>query len=185
MFIRQVKNRSGSISVQVAVKESGTCKIVKSFGSSKDKDKIDYLIRLAEEFIHNPNPNQKSIFPQPSDRDEVITDFFSNNNWGVKTIGPELIIGTLFDQIGLNVVPEKLFRHLVISRLVFPLSKLKTVDYLYRYQGTETSVSSIYRFLDRLDKKYDDLIKQTVYNHTKKLLVNLSVVFYDFNHFVL
>jgi hypothetical protein len=29
----------------------------------------------------------------------------------------------------------ELFRHLAVARPAFPLSKLKTVEYLYRYQG--------------------------------------------------
>jgi len=39
---------------------------------------------------------------------------------------------------------------LVIARLAFPLSKLKTVDYLRRYQGKEIEIDTVYRFLDKL-----------------------------------
>ena len=56
-------------------------------------------------------------------------------NASIRTIGPELVFGKLYDHIGFGKVSEELFRHLVIARLAFPLSKLKTVEYLYRYQG--------------------------------------------------
>ena len=45
-------------------------------------------------------------------------------------IGPELLLGKLFDEIGFNKVKGELFRHLVIARLCYPASKLKTTDYL-------------------------------------------------------
>jgi len=31
------------------------------------------------------------------------------------------------------------------------LSKLKTIDYLYRYQGTSLDIDAVYRFLDKLN----------------------------------
>ena len=42
----------------------------------------------------------------------------------IRTVGLEFILGTLFDEMGFGVIKEALFRHLVISRLVFPLKKL-------------------------------------------------------------
>jgi transposase len=69
---------------------------------------------------------------------------------------------------------------LVISRIAFPLSKLKTVDYLLRYQGISVTPSSIYSFLDKLNSNLKYQVDQISFEHTKKLLNNkLSVVFYD------
>ena len=53
----------------------------------------------------------------------------------MSVVGPEMVFDKLFNYIGLNVIPRSLFRHLVIARLAFPLSKLKTGDYLYQFQG--------------------------------------------------
>ena len=73
-----------------------------------------------------------------------------------------------------------MFRHLVVSRLVFPLSKLKTVEYLYRYQGVSLDIDSVYRFLDKLNSKLKDKVEQISYAHTLKVLQNnISIVFYD------
>ena len=71
-----------------------------------------------------------------------------------------------------NAIEEDLFRHLVISRLAFPLSKLKTVDYLYRYQGVSIDIDSVYRFLDKLNATLKDRVEQITYNHTLKVLKN-------------
>jgi transposase len=74
----------------------------------------------------------------------------------------------------------ELFRHLVIARLAFPLSKLKTVEYLYRYQGISLDIDAVYRFLDKLNDQLKAQIEQIAFAHTKKVLKgNLSIVFYD------
>jgi len=77
------------------------------------------------------------------------------------------------------VIPEKLFREIVIARLVYPTSKLKTVDYLYRYQGRKVSADSIYLFLDRLGGRYARQTGEIACRHSLKLLKRISVVFYD------
>ncbi|MFZ2792132.1 MAG: transposase, partial [Bacteroidales bacterium] len=67
----------------------------------------------------------------------------SNSN--IQTVGPEIIFGKIYDHIGFNKIGEDLFRHLVISRIAFPLSKLKTIDYLFRYQGVSLEIDTVYR----------------------------------------
>ncbi len=70
--------------------------------------------------------------------------------------------------------------HWVISRLAFPLSKLKTIEYLYRYQGVSLNKDSVYRFLDKLNNQLKDKVEQITFNHTRRILGgNISVVFYD------
>jgi hypothetical protein len=78
----------------------------------------------------------------------------------IKLVGPELLLGKLFDEIGFNQIDDELFRHLVITRLVYPVSKLKTTDYLYKYKGIEISVYSIYRYLDKLHTEQLDKVKE-------------------------
>jgi transposase len=116
-----------------------------------------------------------------SQGDEQIEGFLhSLKNANVRVIGPELVFGKIFDVIGFNAIKEKLFRHLVIARLVFPLSKLKTIDYMYRYQGLTIDISSIYRFLDKLNHTLKDEVEQISYKHTLKTLMGkIGIVFYD------
>ena len=57
---------------------------------------------------------------------------------------------------------------MVIARLAFPLSKLKTIDYLYRFQGVMLDVDAVYRFLDKLNSKLQMQIEQTVVKGSKK-----------------
>ena len=82
-----------------------------------------------------------------SETDTLVDTIFSSlSNAGIRVIGPELIFGKIYDKIGYNQIEGELFRHLVISRLAFPGSKLKTIDYLYRYQGINLNKDTVYRF---------------------------------------
>jgi transposase len=116
-----------------------------------------------------------------SEQDTVVEQVMESlANSSIRTVGPELIFGGLYDHIGFGKVGEDLFRHLVIARLAFPLSKLKTVEYLYRYQGIHLDIDAIYRFLDKLNDQLKEEVEQIAFEHTRKVLKGkLTIVFYD------
>ena len=178
MFIRRLKNRSGSTSIQVIQKINGRYKVLKTIGCATLLHDIEKLELLARQEIERLT-SQPKLFV--SEQDELIDKTLSTlENSDIRTIGPEIIFGKIYDSIGFNKVGEVMFRHLVISRLVFPLSKLKTVEYLQRFQGIKISIDSIYRFLDKLNDKLKIQVEQIAYNHTLKVLKgNINVVFYD------
>jgi transposase len=178
MFVREKRNASGSISIQIISKARGRYKVVKSLGSATTRQEIDNLIHEAEQQI------EKLSEPLPlfySENDLLVDKVFESlQNSSIRTVGPEIIFGRIFDYIGFGSLGEDLFRHMVISRLAFPLSKLKTVEYLYRYQGMVLDIDAVYRFLDKLNSKLKDHVEQIAFAHTLKTLQgNISVVFYD------
>ncbi len=100
MFIRKLKNRSGSVSIQAIEKKNGRYYVVKSFGSSKDPNEIEKLLFAAKTFLLNPT-GTSPLFQTLSEEDIAIDSFFRTlENEAIQTIGPELIFGALFDRIG-------------------------------------------------------------------------------------
>lgn len=167
------------MSVQVVSKQSGVFRVAFSAGSSKNPDTIAVLVQKAHDFIYAPE-NQTPLFQTLSRDDAVIRSFLTDvENAHVRVVGPEKIFGAIFDIIGFNKIPVTLFRHLVVARLAHPTSKLKTVDYLYRSQGIVTNEDAIYRFLDTLNKKHKTTVERVAFDHTKKTLGTITVVFYD------
>jgi len=158
-------------------KARGQYKVIKSLGSATTQQEIDRLVQAAQQEIEQLFKPQ-SLFP--SETDEMIRSVLSSlSNSNIQTVGPEIIYGKIFDHIGFNKIGEDLFRHLVISRLAFPLSKLKTIDYLYRYQGVSLDIDAVYRFLDKLNRLKDQ-VEQIAFAHTLNVLEGkISVVFYD------
>lgn len=179
MFVRKKSNKSGSTSIQIILKSNGKYEVVKTIGCSKSPDEIERFVQQAKAFILSQE-KQFSLFPKDEASNGVIEDFVSGlSNSHIRTIGPELIFGTLFDRIGFNIISDQLFRDLVIARLAYPTSKLKTIDYLYRYRGIQVDIDTVYRFLDKLHSSYKDKIEKVAYEHTQAHLKTISVVFYD------
>jgi transposase len=178
MYIRELKNRSGSISIQIISKVNGKYKVVKTIGSASTLQKISELKIKARQEMEELQGWQP-LFESHEDRlIEHLVSSLTNSN--IRTIGPELIFGKVYEHIGFGALKEDMFRHLVISRLAFPLSKLKTVDYLFRYQRTVLDIDAVYRFHDKLNSKLKDQVEQIAFNHTKRVLKGkISVVFYD------
>lgn len=178
MFLRKLKNRSGSISVQIISKERGKYKVVKTIGSGRSEQEIQKLIFLGKQEIERLEAQGKLFV---SENDIVVEQLFEAlGNASIKTVGPEIIFGKIYDGIGFNEINEDLFRHLVIARLAFPLSKLKTIEYLYRFQGIKLDIDAVYRFLDKLNDRLKVQVEQISFAHTLKVLGGkVSIVFYD------
>ena len=179
MFIRKKKNRSGSTSIQVISKNKGRYKVVKTIGCATMLHEIEKLELIGKQEIEKMSGLENKLFG--FDKDEAVEQVLSMlDNSNIRTIGPELIFGKIYDYIGFNKIKEEMFRHLVVSRLAFPLSKLKTSEYLYRYQGIHVDIDSIYRFLDKLNDKLKEEVEKISFEYTKKVLNGtISVVFYD------
>lgn len=178
MFIRRKPNKSGTYSVQIISKSTGKYKVYRTIGSSNTESELLKLENQAKQYLEEIS-NQVKIFE--SEKDLAIDSIFSELlNSNIRTIGPEIIFGKIYDSIGFHSIKEELFRHLVISRLAFPLSKLKTIDYLYRYLGVSLDIDQVYRFLDKLNSKLKTQVEQISFAHTLKVLNgNISIVFYD------
>lgn len=178
MFVREKKNKSGSISIQIIQKVNGKSQLIKTMGSAYDQQSIAHLLALGKQEIYRLQ-GQQGLFV--FEKDALVESFISElQNAQIRTIGPELVFGKIYDAIGFNTIEEELFRHLVIARLAFPLSKLKTIEYLYRYQGINIDVDTVYRFLDKLNKDLKEQVEQINFKHTQKVLNNhIGIVFYD------
>ena len=180
MFVRQKKNNSGSVSIQIISKNSGKYKVVETIGCSSDKHEIEQLQQVANDRLLELEP---SLF----DFIEYTTRKQKLTNQDMRVIGDELIFGKLFKDIGCSMISlpqindKDIFKALVISRLLYPGSKLYLIDYYHIYKKQHIDKNKIYRFLDTIYK--DDLkaqIEQCIFNHTKKIMDDtITVTFYD------
>lgn len=176
MFVRKKRNKSGVISVQIIDKSSGKYKMIKTIGSSSDEKKIEQLVELGKDWIET-NTNSL-VFDFSGDRQS--TEDVLNNIEQINISGTSLLLGKLFDEVGFDKIGSELFKNLVILRLSFPASKLKTVDLLQKHQSIEINVQDVYRYLDKLHSTHKELVQQISYQHTLKILGNvISIVFYD------
>ena len=178
MFIRENKNRSGSVSVQVIEKFNGRNKVVFSAGSGKSPHEIELLKIKAQDYIEKQT-GAISLFVE---REDLIVQSFveSLSNESLCIVGPQLVLDPLYDTI-FPIPVKSYFKDLALCRIIYPGSKLRTVGYLSRHFHKTVSEQTIYRALDSLD---DDQ-KKTIELCTYKRAVEhsrgkkLSLVFYD------
>lgn len=178
MYIRRKKNRSGTTSVYILEKQNGKQVLIKSMGTAREESEITKLIGLARKEMEQLTSQRVIEFNYNEDDQHI--NFVRSSIHSIRIVGTELILVRLYNEIGFNHIPDKLLCHLVISRLLYPGSKLRTIEYLSRHYQEHYTPSTVYRYLDKLNKKFKDQIQQISYQHTLKLFNGvLSAVFYD------
>lgn len=194
--VRKKRNKSGSVSIVIVDRSNRGYKVVETIGCSKNEDEIEKLYQKALKRINELENNLLNLIDKKEEelKEIKLKEIFSKiTNDNIIPIGDELIYGKIFDKIGCNDIfnnlkdiknkKEKnfLFKSLVISRLLYPGSKLYLIDYLFYFKKIEIDKDKIYRFLDKLySNKIKSIIEKCIYNHTLKIINNnLVVSFYD------
>ena len=164
MFVRKKVNKSGVVSVQVIAKIKGKSKLISTIGSSRIDEEIDDLVEKGYQYITTFGGQKVFDF---SDEPSLLRSVFQSISSHTE-IGTQLLLGKIFDDIGFNVINDNIFRQLVLSRLIYPVSKLKTSDYLDKYHDLDYPVQQIYRYMDKLHSTQKELVQQISYEHTRK-----------------
>ena len=124
MFVRKKKNKSGTYSIQIISKSRGKYKVMRTIGCARTKREEELMVLLANTELEKFKGNQ----PLFVEHDDLVVDNFVNGiaNSHLQIIGPELILGKIYDKIGYpkDGCPDY-FKNLVLCRIVYPGSKLK------------------------------------------------------------
>jgi len=190
--VRKKKNNSGSVSIQIIDRSHRGYKVIETIGCAKEPSEVEALYQKALKRIDKLENNLLHLSEKKNRKQNYHRLFSSITTDDIVPIGDELVFGRLFDELecdnlwdnrSLKSTQKKqaLFKALVISRILYPGSKLYLVDYLEYFKRQTVSTDSIYRFLDTL---YQDPIKhrieQCIFAHTKKIMNGTIVAtFYD------
>lgn len=181
MFIRRKPNKSGSFSVQVLDKIAGRNVLLRSFGSSKDEQRLRELETLASDYISTYGGQGILDFNTrltPS-KGQLIEDIFSRIV-DIRQDVPYMMLSRVYDGVGFNAIGDDTLRKLAIARICEPKSKVATVDYLRRHFRQDVKLHRIYRYMDTLYNTQREVIQQISVEHTRKLLGGrIGIVFYD------
>ena len=158
MFIRQKRNISGKVSVQIIDKSSGRYKVVHTLGCTSSKIEIQELLIKARQWMVDHCGQINFDFDGEKLNAEKLLDSITAH----KQVGLELTIGKVFDSIGFGVNEDEIFKWLVLYRLIYPKSKLKTTEYLHRYHGIDYDENQIYRYLDKLNTEQKEIVRYSI-----------------------
>lgn len=167
MFVRKKPNKSGVVSVQVIAKINGKSKLIKTIGSARDEKFIGELTEKGQHYIATFGGQTALDF---SDETSLVQSIFQQIDSHTE-VGTELLLGKIFDDLGFNVIDAPMPRfsgQLVLFRLTYSVSKLKTSDYLEKYHDLDYPAQHIYRYMDKLHSTQKELVQQISYEHKKK-----------------
>ena len=188
LHIREKKNSSGSIIIQIINRKNRGYKVVETIGCVKSDIEKQFYLDMASARLKELN---KKLYPTLFDMDEEVKnndelEFINLSNKELIPVGDELIYGKIFEELGCKDVnldsnKQSLFKALVISRLLYPGSKLYLIDYLTYFKREDIEKNQIYRFLDTLyQEEVKSKIEQCIFKHTKSIMDNtITVTFYD------
>ncbi len=178
MFIRRKKNASGSISVQIIDKSTGKFRILETIGFATNEKDIRELELRAYELMSSLMRQKQIDFTY--DEDSIFVQQLQQGLKQFRVVGPDLVLGKLFEDIGFGKIEDSLFKELIITRLICPGSKLKTINYLKQYKGLTIDSDSVYRYMDKFYNNQKDAVLEIVLAHTKQILnQEISISFYD------
>lgn len=179
MFIRKNKNRSGSVSIQICEKVNRSNRVLKTVGIAHTSREEELLVMLARTQMEHLQGTLELF----TAHDDLVVENFVNQLSGgdFRVVGTERVLGRIYQKIG---YPEDgscaYFKGLVLCRLVYPGSKLKTTQYFRDHLNLQVSVYTIYRFLDELSDGLKTRIEDLTFAHTTRIIGHqVAVVFYD------
>jgi hypothetical protein len=184
LHIRQKKNSSGSISIQIVDRSNRRYKVIETIACVKTDADLEVYINIAKSRLQELS---SQLYPTLFDEKPSETlSFIGLGNNDLIPIGDELIYGNIFYKLGcsnvdLDFKKLKLFKGLVISRLLYPGSKLYLIDYLEYFKKESIDKNAIYRFLDTIyQEELKSQIEQCIFEYTNKKMNNtIAFTFYD------
>ena len=186
MFIRKKINKSGSYSILLITgerfigKKHPVPRVIRNFGSAKDKKKITLLIKQAEEYKANLEASSPKAKTLKISSDLDIKSCRSYNTGFVDVYGP--MFDSVFTTFDFKPTIVQQLRNLVMLRIATPASKLRTTQLSSEYK-MDCKVDSVYKLMDRLTTPVIDKIKKIVYERSTQLVAEekttIDVLFYD------
>ena len=181
MYVRKKPNRSGSTSVVIVEKRNGKSHYLKTIGVSSDPVEIDNLYLQGKRWVAEQTDGRDMFLEQVRQEEEkLVVEGLLNKIEHILINGTQLILNPVYQNIGFDKINDNVLKHLVVSRICQPQSKVATSDYLKSYFDEDVDLNKIYRYLDKLSDTQKDKIQEISVNHTKRVLGgNIGVVFYD------
>ena len=182
MFVRKKKNRSGSTSVVVVAKHGGRFKVLHTVGIGHEEGENEQLCVQGRIWIKRHLGIQELDFEEPDlkELERKNSGKVLDNVESILLNGAKLILDKVFDSAGFDRVGDDVLRHLVISRLCEPMSKMGPADYPKTHFDGDINLSRIYRYMDKLYNTEQDTVQRISVEHTFSVLGGrVEMLFYD------
>ena len=161
--------------------------LIKEFENQKEKKVLEIEPNLPMDIPKKPPPNPhltkelKELFSGEEEPHWVNTAKLLEESRVVE--GIHVVFGSVLDTFGLQSYFGKkqydVFRHIVMTRIAWPSSKLRSSENLSKYFDIDIPVQKIYRFMDVLENQ-EGLIQGALFNAFRPLIgEKTEVLFFD------
>jgi len=170
------------LQIQIVQKIGRQNKVVRHLGTARNQMEVNELITLAKQFIENQRikSGKISFFDNrysTSEMAEVLSKFCIRRVLDSVTFE---FLHHFYKILDFDKIDNKNFTDLVVARIIYPVSKAKTRDFLESKLNKHYSLSSLYRIMEKiysLDFQSQLEEKMTAFVRSSSPIV--SVLFFD------
>lgn len=197
-FIRKVRTASGATAVQIAEYSGGSQRIVAHVGSAHTVVELGVLLELAGELLTDPAQLVLDVDAAPAPRVAGLLERQGEPTlFGAAGGAPEVsragagrVVGTdsrvlfaalaaVYADLGFDTLDDKVFRDLVLARVVEPTSLLDVSRVLSDLGQTPASYATMKRTLTRVvTGAFRDDIAELCFDHAATA-GDISLILYD------
>lgn len=192
--MRKVRTASGAVAVQVAQKQGGRVEVLHHVGSAHTDAELGLLLTQARDLLDAGQQMLEIDVPRRAERVAEVADWrgdvASAPEQAPAVAGPGRtagtssrllyeVLGAVFDRLGFDVVGDRVFRDLVIARIVEPTSKMDSQRVLDDLGADPVSYKTIQRHLSLITPRgYRDQIAAKCFEHVMAS-GDVSLILYD------
>lgn len=176
--VRTTKTASRATAVQVVRYINRKTIVCSHIGSTHDPKEINVLKQLALQWIER-NTHQTSLFNSREKENTSVLVLKKSQYLGVRYSFIYDVLSTMLRLFNFHQLSNQLLLDLVIMRIIQPLSKLESLEYLSEMFGIIYKQGSLYQALTSFPKLKTTVEKKTVAFAKKHFAFDFSIVFYD------
>lgn len=178
LHVRTTKTASGATAVQVVGYRDRKTIVHIHIGSTHDPKEIDSLKQAAFQWIEQHN-QQTRLFPSIEKENTSVLVLKKSQYLGVRYSFIYEVISTMFRLFDFHRLSNQLLLDLVLMRVIYPVSKRESLEYLSEMFGIVYKEGSIYQAIPSFPKLKTTIEKKTVAVAKKHFAFDFSIVFYD------
>lgn len=182
MHIRRLKSKNGNLQIQVVEKINRRDKVIRHFGTASNELETNTLVNLAKQFLEDLRikSGNISLFDNKysvSEITEILSKFCVRRVLDSATFN---FFVHFYNVLEFDQIDHDNFADLIIARIILPVSKAKTRDFLESKLNKYYSLSSLYRIMDKISKlDFQSQLEEKIIKYVKSFSPTISVLFFD------
>ncbi len=176
--VRTIKTSSGATAVQIVRYEKGRRIVISHIGSAHTSDNLSALKEEAQKQIEETSA-QKSLFPREKQKASPILVINKSQYLGVRYTFIYEALSQILHLFQFDKLNSQLLLDFVIMRIIQPVSKLESLEYLSEMFGITYKRGHLYEAIAAFAALKNRAEEKMLAYAQQNLSFDFSIVFYD------